>query len=170
MNIITRLTSMMVAVLIATTAISVSANAADTKILVDMWDAGADMTMVDTMRIVNHPDQSKAPMGLTLAKNNVAAGKVTFVAINSSKNIEHEMVVAKLDDPAKGLAYLTDKGKVDEDAPGMNLGEIHELKPGMTGALTLDLSPGTYVLYCNIPGHYASGMWTILTVRAAAQS
>ena len=170
MTIFTKVASMAAAVFIATAVWSVSANAADTKILVEMWDAGADMTMVDNMRIVDHPDQSKAPMGLTISKNDISAGKVTFVAINSSTEIEHEMLVAKLEDPAKGLVYMADKGKVDEDAPGMGLGEIHELKPGMTGVLTLDLKPGTYVLYCNIPGHYASGMWTLLTVHDAKQS
>jgi len=170
MNIFSKVASAAVAVMLATAALSGSANAADTKILVDMWDAGADMTMVDNMRIVDRPDQSKAPMGLTITKNNIPAGKVTFVAINSSTEIEHEMLVAKLEDPAKGLVYMADKGKVDEDAPGMALGEIHELKPGLTGALTLDLKPGTYVLYCNVPGHYASGMWTLLTVHEAKHS
>jgi uncharacterized cupredoxin-like copper-binding protein len=27
------------------------------------------------------------------------------------------------------------------------------------------LKPGRYILYCNIPGHYALGMWTLLTVK-----
>jgi uncharacterized cupredoxin-like copper-binding protein len=26
------------------------------------------------------------------------------------------------------------------------------------------MQPGTYILYCNIAGHYAMGMWTLLTV------
>nr|WP_281015688.1 sulfocyanin-like copper-binding protein [Mesorhizobium sp. M00.F.Ca.ET.216.01.1.1] len=32
-------------------------------------------------------------------------------------------------------------------------------------ALRLDLKPGTYLLFCNIPGHFTSGMWTIFTVK-----
>ena len=38
------------------------------------------------------------------------------------------------------------------------------MQPGATKALTLDLKPGTYLLVCNLPGHYAAGMWTVLTV------
>ena len=26
------------------------------------------------------------------------------------------------------------------------------------------LKPGLYILYCNIPGHYVLGMWTLMTV------
>jgi len=138
---------------------------AGTVISVDLWDAGPDMTMVDNMRIKDHPDLSKAPMGIKISQSTVPAGEVTFNAINSSKDIEHEMVVGILKDPDKGLPYKTKIGRVDENAPGMNIGEISELEPGETGSLTLNLKPGKYVLYCNVAGHYASGMWTILTVK-----
>jgi uncharacterized cupredoxin-like copper-binding protein len=48
--------------------------------------------------------------------------------------------------------------------PPGHLGEVSELDPHKTGALTVDLAPGTYVLYCNIPGHFDGGMWTTVTV------
>jgi len=140
---------------------------AEQKILVDLWDAGSDMTMSDQMRIKNHPDLSKAPMGIDIEHSVVDSGKITFIAINSSSDIEHEMVVARLKNPKSGLIYDDNSGGVNEDKKDMNIGEIPELKPGKTGALTLNLEAGTYVLYCNVPGHYASGMWTILTVRDA---
>jgi len=44
------------------------------------------------------------------------------------------------------------------------LGEIPDLAPGKTGTLTVDLKPGSYVLFCNQPGHYHDGMSTVLTV------
>ena len=39
-----------------------------------------------------------------------------------------------------------------------------ELQPGKGGHLTLDRTPGRCMLYCNIPGHFIGGMWTVLTV------
>jgi len=44
------------------------------------------------------------------------------------------------------------------------LGEVSELDPGASGELGIDLAKGSYILYCNVPGHYMAGMWTILTV------
>ena len=63
------------------------------------------------------------------------------------------------------LPYDKAGNLVDEDAAG-HLGEVSELEPGKKGALKLTLKPGTYILYCNVPGHYALGMWTLLTVKA----
>jgi len=138
---------------------------AGTTIAVDLWDAGADMTMVDNMKIDDNPDMANAPMGIKISQASAPAGEITFNAVNSGKDIEHEMVIATLSDPAKGLAYKANSGRVDENVEGMNLGEIAELEPGETGSLTVTLAPGTYALYCNLAGHYASGMWTILTVE-----
>jgi uncharacterized cupredoxin-like copper-binding protein len=45
------------------------------------------------------------------------------------------------------------------------LGEISDLKPGARGTLALNLKPGTYLLLCNEPGHYKSGMSTTLLVE-----
>ena len=45
-----------------------------------------------------------------------------------------------------------------------SLGETEEMQPGASKTLTLDLKPGTYLLICNVAGHYAAGMWTVLTV------
>lgn len=61
------------------------------------------------------------------------------------------------------MPYIADENKIDEDAAG-HLGEVAELEPGKSGSLGLDMKPGQYLLYCNIPGHYVGGMWTVLTV------
>ena len=66
-------------------------------------------------------------------------------------------------DGATELPYLVDEKRVDEDATD-HLGEVSELDPGKSGSLTVNLTPGTYVLYCNIPGHFIDSMWTMLTV------
>jgi uncharacterized cupredoxin-like copper-binding protein len=31
--------------------------------------------------------------------------------------------------------------------------------------VTLNLEPGSYVLFCNIPGHYMGGMWSVITAE-----
>ena len=36
--------------------------------------------------------------------------------------------------------------------------------PGASGCMTITLPPGRYELVCNLPGHYAAGMYTQLTV------
>ncbi len=141
---------------------------AGTAISVDLWDAGSDMTMVDNMRMMNHQNMmgmENAPMGIKLSAKTVPAGEITFDTLNSSKNLEHEMVVALLVDGMTALPYKENRGRVDENAPNMNLGEVSELEPGEKSSLTINLKPGRYMLYCNVDGHYASGMWTLLTVK-----
>ena len=74
----------------------------------------------------------------------------------------HEMVVAPAD-PPKPLPYDKADQEVKEDA-ATPIGEVSELDPGTSGKVELDLKPGRYVLFCNVPGHYMLGMWTELTV------
>jgi uncharacterized cupredoxin-like copper-binding protein len=108
-------------------------------------------------------DMSMVTMGITTDLSEVPAGEVTFQVTNDSKSMIHEMVLAPVADVSMPLPYDGDQQKVDEDAAG-HLGEVAELEPGQSGALTMTLKPGTYILYCNIAGHYAMGMWTLLTV------
>ena len=62
------------------------------------------------------------------------------------------------------LPYVTAQLRVNEEAANY-LGEVSDLDPGKSGALTVTLEPGMYILFCNIPGYYASGMWTVITVE-----
>ena len=104
-----------------------------------------------------------AMMGISIDKLDVPAGDVTFEAINDSTDIIHEMIVAPVPAGGKPLPYDKDEERVDEEAAG-SLGEVSELEPGQKGALRITLKPGKYILYCNIPGHYVLGMWTLLNV------
>lgn len=52
---------------------------------------------------------------------------------------------------------------VDEVATGRTA-QVAELKPHGSGAVTVEVKPGTYILFCNIAGHYVMGMWTLVTV------
>ncbi len=136
---------------------------AGTTLHVFLWDAGADMDMLDNHKIGDGADHATDTMGVTANVTTVPAGEITFDVLNASTDSEHEMVVSKLG-PDGTLPYVADMARVDEEAAG-SAGEVSELAPGDSGALTVTLEPGTYALYCNIAGHYASGMWTILTVK-----
>jgi uncharacterized cupredoxin-like copper-binding protein len=87
----------------------------------------------------------------------VASGAVTFDVVNGG-TIEHEMVVIKTD---KGAANLATDGEADET------GAVDEivLAASESGDLKVDLEPGAYALVCNLPGHYAAGMYADFTVK-----
>jgi uncharacterized cupredoxin-like copper-binding protein len=152
----------------ASVGIAGQGRAADTVVKVSLWDKG-DMSMdmlgkgMPMGMAMHGGDMGMAMMGIKIDAETVPAGKVTFEVTNDSKGMIHEMIVSPVKDAAVALPYLVDEEKVDEDASG-HLGEVAELDPGKSGALTVDLTPGTYILFCNIPGHYVLGMWTLLTV------
>lgn len=90
------------------------------------------------------------------------AGSVTIDAENVGA-MPHELVLAKSDlDPAK--LPTTSDGEVDESALDI-VGEAADVAPGDTGSFSADLEPGSYVMICNLPGHYAAGMYGSLTVK-----
>ena len=109
-------------------------------------------------------DPSISGMVMKADTARVKAGRVTLEAVNQSKNLVHEVLVVPALPEGKELPYDTKKEMVVEKQ-AHSLGEIAELQPGVRGKLTLDLKPGTYILLCNQPGHYKSGMWTKLVVE-----
>jgi len=95
-------------------------------------------------------------------------GRIRFEASNQGR-VRHELVVIRTDVPAKDFQVVS--GKVQEAAVGEVMGEIEGLSPESEGALSLRLSKGSYVLFCNnlqegeVEGHYQKGMWAHFTVR-----
>lgn len=98
-----------------------------------------------------------------LSSATAKVGTVTFDVTNPASNkMKHEMVVIKTDLTEDKLPI---KGtRVDEDKL-KNMGETHDMKPGKTKKLKLKLPAGHYILMCNVPGHYASGMHSSFTVE-----
>ncbi len=47
---------------------------------------------------------------------------------------------------------------------GTEYGKV-DVAPGDTGSLVLQLTPGTYTLYCSLVGHEEQGMRADITVR-----
>jgi len=93
----------------------------------------------------------------------VPAGDVTFEATNVGQ-IEHNLYVFKTD-LAEDALPVTD-GSVPEDGEGVEfIGEIEDVAAGTSASGTFTLAAGSYVLLCNIPGHYDGGMHAALTVE-----
>ncbi len=93
------------------------------------------------------------------------AGKTVITAPNVGA-VEHEMVLFRTDMNAAKLPTAAD-GSVDEekmDEVAESAGEIPDVEAGDTKTGTFDLKPGKYVMFCNLPGHYALGMYGTLTV------
>ena len=129
----------------------------------DMLDKAKPMAMGMMRQMMMSGDMKMGAMGITASLAEVPAGEVTFTVTNDSKGMIHEMILSPVKDETASLPYVIDEMRVDEEAAG-HLGEVAELDPGKSGTLTLNLEPGNYLLFCNIPGHYALGMWTLVTV------
>jgi uncharacterized cupredoxin-like copper-binding protein len=148
-----------VAALFATISVPAFAN---TLIIVKLWDKSAEMATDLGLENPN-ADMSKAPMGMTVSRKTAPAGVVTFKVTNDSKTMIHELVIVRYPKAGQVLPYGADM-KIDEDKAG-HMGEVSELDPGKGGSVSISMKPGRYVLVCNIPGHYKSGMWAEFTVK-----
>lgn len=132
---------------------------------ISLWDKGANTEMPMGLAYATPGiDLAKATMGIKALPGVVKAGEATFNVKNDSKDTIHEMIVMHLADPGKPLPYIDSANRVDEDKAG-DKGEVSELDPGKSGTLTVDLIAGKYLLVCNVPGHYAAGMWAEFTVE-----
>jgi len=90
------------------------------------------------------PAATKVPVSetefkITLASTNLKAGEITFQAKNDGK-IPHDLAIKQTGDKTKLI------------------------QPGGTAELKVTLKPGTYELYCTVPGHEAAGMRVNVTV------
>jgi len=76
---------------------------------------------------------------IAVSSTSFKAGKVTFNVKNDGK-IEHDLAI-------KGMSAATKL-----------------IPPGGSATLTVTLKPGSYELYCSVPGHEAAGMKLNVTV------
>ena len=129
--------------------------------------AGQSAAASPTVIHIDLMDPSSGPsmksMMIKTDRQSVKAGPVTFMVSNDSKNLVHEMIVVSVADPNTPLPYDLKHERVIESKI-KDLGEASDLPPGTKKTLTLMLKPGDYILMCNQPAHYKTGMKANLTV------
>jgi len=99
-------------------------------------------------------------------KNGSAAAGPTTIEAPNEGSVEHELVVFKTNmDPAELPTEAN--GDVNEekmDKVAESAGEVPDVEPGESKSGSFELTPGKYVIFCNLPGHYAQGMYGTITV------
>ncbi len=85
---------------------------------------------------------------------------------------EYSFTLSRAEVPAgKVIVEFVDGGEdphnlhLEEPTEGTEAGSFPTSAPGFHGDLTLNLHPGTYTLFCSLPGHEAKGMKATLTVH-----
>ncbi len=126
-----------------------------------------DMNMTQMM-------SGTAPLGthmmLRAAPASVPAGQISLVVSNMGWRT-HELVILPLTaGAAAGERVAGSDGKVDENG---SLGEVSQscaagagdgITAGAVGWATVTLTRGHYELVCNLPNHYANGMYEAIDV------
>lgn len=102
-------------------------------------------------------------MAITASADTIQAGETNFDVANDSKATQHEFLIAKLTTSLDKVPYDEKNGRIDESKLD-GFTELGDLKAGNSGSMTLNLSAGKYLLFCNLPGHFKSGMYDVLTV------
>ena len=112
-----------------------------------------------------HVDVTIKDFDIEPAAGTILAGKVTLDVWNEGPTT-HEFVVVRTELPADSLPIASDGLSVDEDHV-MVLDELDEVEDGTFEALTVSLTPGRYVMFCNLDGHYLGGMHAAVEVTDA---
>jgi uncharacterized cupredoxin-like copper-binding protein len=109
-------------------------------------------------------------MRLNTDRATIAHGTVEFLATNGG-SVSHELVLLPLPGsqivgtrPMGGDAKIDEAGSVGEASNTCGAGSGQGILPGASSWVTATLAPGRYELICNLPGHYAAGMYSQLTV------
>lgn len=129
---------------------------------------------VELANMGGSPMMGGAMMGGTMRvvtnRQDVKTGAVSLRVANVG-SLVHELVVLPLPNGeqvgsrAVGSAgKVSETGSVGEASNTCGAGTGDGINPGAIGWVTIDLPQGDYELVCNLPGHYASGMYTELRV------
>lgn len=103
---------------------------------------------------------------ITLEPARAPDGSVDLEIANEG-DLVHEVEIFAGADPGETL----DVSNSVADTRGLRLvDEVEDVLPSTTARLVVDLDPGTYLVICNLPGHYQQGMSAYLTVEPAASS
>jgi uncharacterized cupredoxin-like copper-binding protein len=98
------------------------------------------------------------------APDRVSAGDVELLVDNEGPD-DHELIVVRAG--KTHLPFRADDVTLDEEAAEESKSIAGALEPGEPGTrrLRVHLTPGRYVLFCNMSGHYLGGMDRDLEVQ-----
>ena len=91
------------------------------------------------------------------------AGQVTFTVHNDG-GFPHDLLVIRTEQPPAELPIDQQRAAIDE-AQVQVVGTTGVLDDGQSATLLVGMAPGRYVLVCNVPTHYQSGMRTSFVVQ-----
>ncbi len=113
---------------------------------------------------------SRGGMELLASPRTVPAGTVSLVAVNRGSRT-HELLVVPLaagvragQQPVDAVGSIAEDGSLGEASRTCGPSTGDGVAPRSAGWITLTLRPGRYELLCNLPGHYAAGMFGELDV------
>lgn len=94
---------------------------------------------------------------MRISRDTAPAGTVTFNAINEGV-LPHNLRLVRTGLapdalPVNSSTYMVDEARLEVLAASRDLGA------GESEALTVELQPGSYVLFCNVPTHYQAGLY-----------
>jgi len=115
----------------------------------------ADIT--STQMVIDLSDYRVTPNLQTLK-----AGKAK-IGVRNTAGMVHEVVLLKTDTAADKLQVDGGSAKAKEE--GTKVASVLNLGSGGVAAMDVDLTPGSYVLICNIAGHYQLGMRSAFKVE-----
>jgi uncharacterized cupredoxin-like copper-binding protein len=122
-------------------------------------DTGATASVSDSVAF-KLDEYSIAPFAAT-----ARAGRVTITVSNDGDKT-HELLVVRATGKLKVKGGRVDEGALEK--ADRVVGEISDVAPGKAGKHTFTLRRGSYMVFCNLPGHYRAGMRGTLVVRAVA--
>ena len=135
-------------------------------VIVTLGDMGMTQMMGGTAPLGAH-------MMLRAVPATVPAGKVSLVAENMGWRT-HELVILPLP-PGEQAGQrvpgpdgtVDEKGSLGEASTSCGAGAGEGIRAGTVSWTTLTLAPGRYELICNLPNHYADGMYQELLVTSS---
>jgi uncharacterized cupredoxin-like copper-binding protein len=100
---------------------------------------------------------------IAVVQQHVAAGALVLRIHNHGPDA-HELIVVR---SKGGNPPLRSDGLTvsEEELRPVTMGSLEPGPPGSVRDLSVRLSPGRYLLFCNMAGHYMAGMHTVLVVH-----
>jgi uncharacterized cupredoxin-like copper-binding protein len=108
-------------------------------------------------------DVTERDFAISLSQHQIPAGTVVFRATNHGPDA-HELIVARVRN--RKLPLRSDGLTLSEEELQKSIvGTLEPGQPNSVRELRVRLSPGRYVLFCNMYGHFMGGMRADVVVR-----